>query len=100
MSSMNDMPRDGTSQIFVAHVGQSLHFRIFDSDGRSIVDTDETSLTAKVQQLEDLKRQLQGMWPPYKLTEERRPCSSSRSRRTLVARADEELPGPRPVSQE
>jgi hypothetical protein len=71
MSSMNDvsgMPQEGKNLIVVADVSQSLHFRIFDSDGKRVVDTDEKSLTAKVQQFEDLKSQLKGLWPPHPLT--------------------------------
>jgi internalin A len=70
MSSMNDvsgMPREGKNLIVIATVSKALHFRIFDPDGKTVVDTDEKSLTHKVQQIEDLKGQVKTLWPPHKL---------------------------------
>jgi hypothetical protein len=71
MSSVNDvsdMSTDGKNLIIVASVQNVLHFRIFDADGNMVVDTDEKSLTDKVQQIEVLKRQLKSLWPPHELT--------------------------------
>ena len=71
VSSMNDvsgMPREGKNLVVVAAVSQALHFRIFDSDGKTIVDTDENSLKTKTEQIEILKRQLDRLWPPHLLT--------------------------------
>ena len=45
-----------------------LHFRSFDAAGKVVVDTDETSLTAQAGPITDLKRQLEGLWPPHELT--------------------------------
>ena len=48
-------------------VGQTyvLHFRIFDGDGKKVVDTDETKLTEKARQIGDLRKQLPGLLPPH-----------------------------------
>ena len=47
MSSTNDVrdiPTAGKGLIIVAAVDQVLHFRIFDRDGKMVVDTDETRI--------------------------------------------------------
>jgi hypothetical protein len=48
--------------------GQTLHFRIFDGDGVKVVDKDEGELREQAQQVEDLKKQLEILWPPHELT--------------------------------
>jgi hypothetical protein len=71
MSSLNDVsgiPIEGKGLIIVAVVNHVLHFRIFDSDGRMVVDTDEQRLTELAQQIEDLRKQLEDLWPPHQLT--------------------------------
>lgn len=70
MPAMNDagsLPREGRSLIIVNDVNKTLHFRIFASGGRIILDTDEKGLTGKGQQIEELKRQLEGLGPPHQL---------------------------------
>ncbi len=71
MSSVNDiesLPREGKNLIVVAAVGQVLHVRIFDSDGKTVVDADETKLTDTVEGVQALKQRLGGLWPPHELT--------------------------------
>jgi WD40 repeat protein/tetratricopeptide (TPR) repeat protein len=74
MSSVNDvsgMPTEGKNAIIVAAMDNVLHFRIFGADGKLVVDTDETKLTERAQQLEDLedlRKQLENMWPRHELT--------------------------------
>jgi NADH:ubiquinone oxidoreductase subunit E len=71
MSSINkvsDVQRDGKNLVLMAMVGQLLHFRIFDRDGKMVVDTDEQKLTAKAKQIEDLKVRLNKLWPPHQLS--------------------------------
>ena len=71
MSSLNDVngiPTEGKNLIVVAAVDNVLHFRIFDGDGKVVVDTDETRLTEQTRQIKDLRKQLQNLWPPYELT--------------------------------
>jgi hypothetical protein len=51
MSAVNDVsriPTVGKSLVVVAAVEQVLHFRIFDGDGKLVVDTDEGRLTERV----------------------------------------------------
>ena len=72
MSSVNDVsgiPTEGKSLIIVAVVNEVLHFRIFDGDGKMVVDTDEKRLTDRPRPIEDLRKQLESLWPPHELTE-------------------------------
>jgi hypothetical protein len=59
---VSDIPSVGKTLVIVADVGGVLHFRIFDGDGRTVVDTDETRLTAQSGQIADLKTQLKDLW--------------------------------------
>jgi Heparan-alpha-glucosaminide N-acetyltransferase, catalytic len=71
ISSANDvgaLPRRGKNLIVVADVRDALHFRGFDSEGKIVVDTDQNGLPEKVQQIADLRRQLESLWPPHELT--------------------------------
>ena len=71
MSSLNDVsgiPTEGKNLIIVAAVNNVLHFRIFDGDGKVVVDTDEKRLTEQARQIEDLRKQLESLWPPHELT--------------------------------
>ena len=71
MSSVNDVsgiPTAGKSLIIVAAVNNVLHFRIFDGDGKVVVDTDEKRLTEQARQIEDLRKRLESLWPPHELT--------------------------------
>ena len=70
MSSLNDgSDPPGKRLIIVADVDQVLHFRIFDGDGKMVVDTNEKRLTEQARQIEDLRKKLVGLWPPRELTE-------------------------------
>ena len=72
MSPLNDesgIPIEGKNLIIVAAVNNVLHVRIFDGDGKVVVDTDEKKrLTEQARQIEDLRKQLDGLWPPHELT--------------------------------
>jgi len=71
MSSLNDVsgiPTEGKDLIIVVAVNKVLHFRIFDGDGKVVVDTDEQMLTTQAQQIGDLRKQLESLWPPHELT--------------------------------
>jgi hypothetical protein len=71
MSSVKDVsaiPTAGKRLVIVAAVGHLLHFRIFDHDGKMVVDTDATRRTAQAPQIEDLRKQLANSWPPHELT--------------------------------
>ncbi|MGO9470964.1 MAG: hypothetical protein ACLQVF_43280 [Isosphaeraceae bacterium] len=72
MSSLQDksqIPTEGKGLIIVAAVGNVLHFRIFDVDGKLVVDLDDAKLTAQARQIGDLRSQLVGLWPPHDLIE-------------------------------
>jgi hypothetical protein len=71
MSSLNNaggIPAVGKNLIIVADVNNALHFRIIDGHGKVVVDTNEKRLTEKDRQIEAIKKQLNGLWPPYELT--------------------------------
>src|SRR5512135_2997693 len=71
MPSLNDVsgiPTEGKDLIVVAAVNNVLHFRIFDGEGDRVVDADENGLMDQVRQIEDLRRQLESLWPPHELT--------------------------------
>jgi hypothetical protein len=72
MSAANDVsaiPTVGKSLIIVAVVDHLLHFRVFEDDGTVVVNTDETRLPQQARLIEDLRKQLESLWPPHKLTE-------------------------------
>jgi len=71
MSSLNDVsgiPTAGESLIIVAAVNNVLHFRLFNGSGKMVVDTDEKKLTKQARLVEDLRKQLESLWPPHELT--------------------------------
>jgi hypothetical protein len=71
ISSPNDisaLPSEGKNLVIVAAVNYVLHFRIFDENGKVILDTDETKLTKQAREIEDLKKQLESLWPPNEIT--------------------------------
>jgi WD40 repeat protein/uncharacterized caspase-like protein len=72
LSSVNDVsgiPKEGKRLVIVAIVDQVLHFRIFDRDGKMIVDADAKHLTEHARPIDDLRKQLESLWPPHELTE-------------------------------
>jgi hypothetical protein len=69
VSDMSDVPKLGKNVVIVADVDHVLHFRIFDRDGRMIVNTDEKRLKGQARQIEELRKQLKNLWPPRELTE-------------------------------
>ena len=71
LPSLNDTSEISTGDkdlIIVALVGQVLHFRVFDSDGNMVADADEQCLAERALQIEDLRTQLVGLWPPHELS--------------------------------
>ena len=72
MSSVNDVseiPTGGKGQTIVAVVDEVLHFRIFDDDGKVVVDTNAAGLKEQERSIEALRKQLETLWPPHELTE-------------------------------
>jgi DNA-directed RNA polymerase specialized sigma24 family protein len=68
VENVSGLPRKGENLVIVAAVDRALHFRIFDAHGQMVVDTDEPRLIGQARQVEDLRKQLEGMWPPHELT--------------------------------
>jgi WD40 repeat protein len=77
VKEVSDIPTRGKDLIIVARVDNMLHFRFFDGDGKSVVDTDEKKLldemlaefrkTQKAMWIDDLKKQLVRLRPPHEL---------------------------------
>jgi WD40 repeat protein/quercetin dioxygenase-like cupin family protein len=65
---VSGIPTEGKNLIIVATANHVLRFRIFDDDGTVVVDTDENRLTTQGLQIEDLRTQLESLWPPHELT--------------------------------
>jgi multidrug efflux pump subunit AcrA (membrane-fusion protein) len=63
-----DLPKAGRDLIVLAPVQGVLHFRIFDSDGKRVVDTDEGRLSDQARQVGSLKSLLRGMWDESRLS--------------------------------
>jgi hypothetical protein len=63
------IPDFGKNLVVVADVHDALKFRVFDSDGRLVVDTEEAKLTKHARQIVALKEHLKDAWPPHNLTE-------------------------------
>jgi len=63
-----DIPTGGKDLMIVAAVDNVLHFRAFDRHGKLVVNTDEKNLTHQTPQIEDLRKQLVGLWPPHALS--------------------------------
>ena len=73
------IPKEGKNLVIVAEVKGVLRFRVFDGAGKVVMDQDDERLmlwgqTAgdpeQVRQIEGLRRQLDGLWPPHKLTQD------------------------------
>ena len=62
------IPGQGKNLIVVASVGKVLHFRVFDSDGTIVVNTQDYNVLGKAAQVDALETQLKGLWPPHELT--------------------------------
>jgi tetratricopeptide (TPR) repeat protein len=68
MSAVNDVsgiPSAGKSLIILAGVEHVLYLRIFDGDGKVVMDDDEKKLTEQAREIADLREQLQKLWPPH-----------------------------------
>ena len=63
----NDIPTEGKNLLVVANVAGTLHFRIFDDNGKLVVDKNEQTLKEKVSAIEDLRTKLVKLWPPHEI---------------------------------
>ena len=68
VKNAGDIPTEEKHLVIVAEVDNVLHFRIFDGDGKVVVDTREKGLTEEEEQIEKLRKQLGSLWPPHEVT--------------------------------
>lgn len=69
LNDAKNIRKKGRNLIVMALVDEVLYFRVFNGNGRMVVDTDEKKRTEKARQIKDLRCQLEGLWPPHDLTE-------------------------------
>jgi hypothetical protein len=69
---VSGIPTTGDDLVIVADVDHVLHFRIFDGHGKIVVDTDEKKLTGQARRIDELRKQLEDLWPPQKPTQSER----------------------------
>jgi putative OPT family oligopeptide transporter len=67
VENVSGIPTEGKNLVVVATVNNELNFRVFDEDGKVVVDTDEKKLKEQDTQIEDLRKQLSDSWPPREL---------------------------------
>jgi proteasome lid subunit RPN8/RPN11 len=67
VKDVSDIPRGGKDLIILAALENVFHFRVFDGDGKLVVDTDEKRLTHQARQIEDLRMLIVDMSPPHEL---------------------------------
>lgn len=68
LNDVTDLPTNGRNLVIVATVNNALHFRLFEADGRQFQDINETRRTDQARQIEELRKQLQSLWPPRELS--------------------------------
>ncbi len=68
LSSVKSISTRDRDLIILATVNNVLHIRVFDGDRVQILDTDEKRSTEQSRPIDDLKKQLDGLWPPHELT--------------------------------
>ena len=68
VTDVTGIPTAGKGLIIVAAVDHRIHFRVFDGDGKMVVDTDQTRLMELASQIETLRKRLESLWPPHELT--------------------------------
>ncbi|HKI20127.1 MAG TPA: hypothetical protein VKA15_19715, partial [Isosphaeraceae bacterium] len=90
VKDVSDIPTAGKDLIIVARVDHMLHFRGFDADGKSVVDTDEKRLAKRAPEIDNLRKRLVRLWPPHEL--DRREKSSVIS--TVISIVGHTLPLP------
>jgi RNA polymerase sigma factor (sigma-70 family) len=81
LHDMSGIPARGKNLMILAIVGEVLQIRIFGGEGQLVVDKDQKALREQTQQIDDLKKQLERLWPPHELneTEKLRVVSAVRS---------------------
>lgn len=65
-----ELPTKGKNLVVVGTAYGLLRFRLFDLDGKMVVDTDETNVPNRSGPMADLKKQLANLWPGHEMTAE------------------------------
>jgi multidrug efflux pump subunit AcrA (membrane-fusion protein) len=65
---ISKLPNSGRDLVVVARAKDGLHFRIFDSDGKKLVNTDEHRLAEKGAQVAKLKAMLRDLWAESRIS--------------------------------
>jgi signal peptidase I len=68
LNEVRDIPTEDKNRIIVAGVKNVLYFRIFDSAGKMVMNTDEKQYPAEAGLINDLRKQLQKMRAPHELS--------------------------------
>ncbi|MFO0961191.1 MAG: efflux RND transporter permease subunit, partial [Isosphaeraceae bacterium] len=72
LEGAGEIPAEGRAQVIVADVSGSLHFRIFDREGRLVADKPEAELPAYATKLGELKNELKALWKAPELSKTQR----------------------------
>ncbi len=64
----SSLPPSAKKRVVLAEVGGKLHFRIFNSDGKLLVDKNEQMLSDRRSNMKALKARLENLWPPHHVT--------------------------------
>jgi multidrug efflux pump subunit AcrA (membrane-fusion protein) len=68
LKDVSEMPTSGRDMIILASVKNVLQFRVFDSESKRVVNTDEKLLPEKVAQVAVLKSLLAGLWDDHRVS--------------------------------
>lgn len=68
VTNPGDIPAKGNHQVVVALFRDVLYFRVFEPDGNMLVDTEENQLKESTQQIQGLRKDLEPLWPPHRLS--------------------------------
>jgi molecular chaperone DnaK (HSP70) len=67
---LSKLPNTGNNLVVIANVNRVLHFRIFDADGTTVVDRDETQFPGQSVLIATLKQKLKSLWNSRELSDE------------------------------
>jgi hypothetical protein len=68
VNDAKDIPTEGKSRVIVADWKYVWHFRIFDSAGHKVVDTEEGQLLISAGRMKDFRDRLAKLQPPHELS--------------------------------
>jgi hypothetical protein len=68
----DELPTRCYNRVVLGLIGDRLHCRVFNAEGKAVVDTVTQGATGKAADIETLKTQLEGHWPPEDLTRDQK----------------------------